>query len=253
MKTLKQLYNWFFLSPSCENMKISDWKIPLRVAPIKESDKYENLEIEYKHFAFAEKNQNWEIEYFRGLKNFLLIKDSDFPPVFIFDNHNHALSFRYEISHSLKSKWQKSLTLIHIDQHSDCRENNNTLKLNRDQNELEKIFDFCNAKCNVGNFVPPAIESWIISDQIQIRSTTAIKNLKIEKNQNFILDIDLDFCLDWINRNKVNQETVKLLKNKFDEIWKSALWITIATSPYFLDQHIAIEIIGTLLNNHLQL
>ena len=103
------------------------------------------------------------------------------------------------------------------------------------------------------NFIPPSLESWIISDQTQIRSTTGLKDLKIEKNQNFILDIDLDFCLDWIDRNKVNQETVKLLKNKFDEIWKSALWITIATNPYFVDQHIAIEIIGTLLNNHLQL
>jgi hypothetical protein len=71
--------------------------------------------------------------------------------------------------------------------------------------------------------------------------------LKIDKNQNYILDIDLDFCLDWVNRNKINQETVKLLKDKFDEIWKSALWITIATSPYFLDQELAIKIVEELL------
>lgn len=250
MKTLKQLYNWFFLSPSCENMKISDWKILLRVAPIKESNKYENLEIKDKHFAFAEKNQNWETEYFHGLKNFLLIKNSDFPPIFIFDNHNHAPVFRY---YTMKQLNKESPILIHIDQHSDCWENNEKLEIDRDEYDLEKVFRFYNEKCNVWNFIPPSLESWIISDQIQIRSTTGLKDLKIEKNQNFILDIDLDFCLDWINRNKVNQETVKLLKNKFDEIWKSALWITIATSPYFLDQHIAIEIIGTLLNNHLQL
>jgi hypothetical protein len=48
----------------------------------------------------------------------------------------------------------------------------------------------------VGNFIPPALESGIITNQIQIRSTTALQNLKIDKNQNYILDIDLDFCLD---------------------------------------------------------
>ena len=109
------------------------------------------------------------------------------------------------------------------------------------------IFRFWNEKCNVGNFITPAIESGIIRNQIQIRSSTALKNLKINKNQNFILDIDLDFCLDWIERNKINNEAVNLLKNKFDEIWKYALCITIATSPYFLNQELAIKIIEELL------
>jgi hypothetical protein len=36
----------------------------------------------------------------------------------------------------------------------------------------------------------------MIGNQVQIRSTTALDNLEIDKNQNFILDIDLDFCLD---------------------------------------------------------
>jgi hypothetical protein len=99
----------------------------------------------------------------------------------------------------------------------------------------------------VGNFIPPAIESWIIRNQTQIRSTTALENLNVNKNQNFILDIDLDFCLNWIDKNKINEETVRLLKNKFDEIWKYALWITIATSPYFLNQELAIKIVEELL------
>jgi hypothetical protein len=99
----------------------------------------------------------------------------------------------------------------------------------------------------VGNFIPPALKSKIITNQIQIRSTTTLQTLKIDKNQNFILDIDLDYCLDWINKNKVNEGTVRLLKNKFDEIWKYALWITIATSPYFLNQELAIKIVEGLL------
>jgi hypothetical protein len=244
MKTIEQLYNWFYLDKESLNSQISAWPTPLWVAPISKVNHYENLEIDGEHFAFAEKNENWEIEYFHGLKNFLWIEKSYFPPVFIFDNHNHAIVFRYNI---INSKKIKNTELIHIDQHSDNRENKNHLELNRKENELEKVFKFCNEECNVGNFIPPAIESWIISNQIQVRSITALQNLKIDKNQNFILDIDLDFCLDWVDRNKINSETVNLLKEKFDEIWNFALCITIATSPYFLNQEEAIKIVEGLL------
>ena len=243
METIEQLYNGFYLDEECENTRISNCKTPLRVAPIKIVDKYQNLKIDYEHFAFAEKNENWEMEYFHGLKNFLQIEKSDFSPIFIFDNHNHAITFRYNIIYIKKFK---NVELIHVDEHSDCRKNENHLELNWDEDELEKVFHFWNKKCNVGNFIPPSIESGIISNQIQIRSTTALKNLEIKRNQNFILDIDLDFCLDWIDRNWVNQKTVKLLKNKFDEIWEYALCITIATSPYFLNQELAIKIIEEL-------
>ena len=244
MKTIEQLYNWFYLDKESANSQICNCSATLRIAPIKKTNNYEPLEIDSGHFAFAEKNGNWEIEYFHGLKNFLRIEKSDFPPIFIFDNHNHAICFRYNIIYSKKIKNTK---LIHIDQHSDCRENKNHLELDWNVNELEKVFSFCNQKCNVGNFIPPAIDSRIISSQIQIRSTTALKNLEIEKNQNYILDIDLDFCLNWIGRNKINKEAVKLLKNKFDKIWKSALCITIATSPYFLNQELAVKIVEELL------
>ena len=243
MKILQQLYNGFYLDKEGVNSKISNCSTPLRVAPIKKVNKYESLKIDYEHFAFAEKNQNWEIEYFHGLKNFLWIEKSGFPPIFIFDNHNHAITFRYNI---ICSKKISDVELIHIDQHSDCWENRNCLKLDWNKKELEMVFKFWNEKCNVGNFIPPAIESGIILKQIQIRSTTALRNLQVNKNQNFILDIDLDFCLDWIDRNWVDQETVKLLKNKFDKIWEYALCITIATSPYFLDQELAIKIIEEL-------
>ena len=239
MKTIEQFYNGFYLNKESANSQISNCQTPLRVAPIKKVDKYENLEIDYEHFAFGEKD-----EYFHGLKNFLWIEKSNFPPIFVFDNHNHAITFWYDIMYDKKFT---DVELIHIDQHSDNRENENLLKLNRKEKELEKVFHFWNEKCNVWNFIPPAIKNRIITNQNQIRSTTALQNLQIHRNQNFILDIDLDFCLDWIDRNKINKEIINLLKNKFDEIWKYALWITIATSPYFLDQELAIKIVGNLL------
>ena len=247
MKTLTQLYNGFYLNKESANSQISNCWSPLRVAPLDKMDGYKKLEIDYEHYSFAEKNKDWEIEYYHGLKNFLLIEKTNTPPIFIFDNHNHSITFRYNIIYTKKIDNAK---LIHIDQHSDCRENKNHLQLNRKESELKKVFEFCNMKCNVWNFIPPAIKSGIISDQIQIRSNTALKELNINKISNFFLDIDLDFCLEWINRNKINQESIKLLKNKFDNIWKSSIWITIATSPYFLNQELAISIINNLLDDY---
>ena len=241
MKTIEELYWGFYLNKECANSQISDWLNPLRVAPIKKINNYEDLKIDYEHFAFGEKN-----EYFHWLKNYLRLEKSNFPPIFIFDNHNHSITFRYNIIYSKKLK---NIELIHIDQHSDSRENKNHLELSWEENELENVFNFCNERCNVWNFIPPTIETWIIWNQTQIRSSFALNNLKINKNQNFILDIDIDFCLDWIDRNKINLETIDLLKSKFNIIWKNALCITIATSPYFLKQELAIDIINNLLYN----
>lgn len=243
MKWIEQYYNWFFLSVDSANNKLADCLEKLRVAPIKKVSKFEPLSIEDKYFAFAEKNKNWELEYFHWLKNFLLIDNPSLPPIFIFDNHNHALFFRY-----YTILGEKNIKLIHIDQHSDNRQNNNKLNLNNSESNSDIIFHFSNELCNVGNFIPPAIKSNIISSQIQIRSHTALKELKINKNQNFILDIDLDFCLSWINKDKIDENNVTLLIQRFKEISPSAACITIATSPYFLNQGIAIKLANQLIH-----
>ena len=241
MKTIENLYSWFFLTKTCANMAVSNCTKKLWVAPINKLKSYKTPEINDQYFVFAERNTFWNIEYFNWLKNFLLIDGLNSPTTFIFDNHNHALLFWYYIAYKQKLK---NIELIHIDQHSDCWENKNHLELNWDENELEKVFNFCNKKCNVWNFIPPALESWIRSNQIQIRSTSALHNLTLNKDYQFILDIDLDFCLNWVNRDKINKDTIEILKNKFNEIWKNALWITIATSPYFLNQELAIDILN---------
>jgi hypothetical protein len=57
MKTIEELYNGFYLDKKSANSKISNCLNPLRVAPIKKVSNYENLQIDYKHFAFAEKNE----------------------------------------------------------------------------------------------------------------------------------------------------------------------------------------------------
>lgn len=245
MDTLVQLYNWFYLDQTCENTKISNCKNNLWVAPIKYQNSHEWLKINDSKYAFAEKNKDGNVEYFHGLNRFLVIEKENTPPMFIFDNHNHAPVFWY---FTIKQYYSYATTLIHIDQHSDSRENANELNLDIEKDELDKVFHFYNEKCNVWNFITPSLQSWLISSQIQVRSISALQKLTIKNGRPYILDIDLDFCLKWINRNKIDDEIINILKNKFDELYNSMLCITIATSPYFLNQDLAIDIINTILS-----
>lgn len=238
MKTIEQLYRGFYLNSESANSQISNCQNPLRVAPIKKVNNYENLEIDYEHFAFAEKNENWKLEYFHGLKNFLRVEKSDFPPIFIFDNHNHAITFRYNIIYTKKIK---NAELIHIDQHSDCWENKNHLELNWNENELKKVFEFWNEKCNVWNFILPAIELWLINTVEQINTEYKLLNFQTDKN-NIILDVDLDFRAPEMGIEK-HLKTIEKIK----ELISKSNIVTIATSPYFLDQKVAIPIIDGLL------
>ena len=50
-----------------------------------------------------------------------------------------------------------------------------------------------------------------------------------------------------MNRDKIDENNVTLLINKFKEISPYATCVTIATSPYFLNQEIAINIIEKLI------
>lgn len=247
MNDLKNYYSWFFLSEDSPNFQISFSNQKLRVAPLLIEKIYSTPSIEKELFAFAEKNQKNKIEYFHWLKNFKLIFTQQESPIFICDNHNHVLWFRYHIIKQNNLLW-KETTLIHIDQHSDCRENKNNIILNPTINQSNDFLDFSNNKCNVWNFIPPAINCWLISNQIQIRSQDSLQKLdtNTQKNQNYILDIDLDFCLSWIDRNKIDENLVKLLKKKFQELRYKVICTSIATSPYFLNQNLAIDILDKL-------
>ncbi len=139
-------------------------------------------------------------------------------PVFIVDNHNHALKFRQE--------WDKwwPMTLIHIDQHSDAA-------------------ILVNEETNVGNFITAAVKSWIVDNVIQIRSDYALKHFNFQNILNFpniIVDIDMDF--------RVEKENIESDFEIVREIMKQAKIITIATSPYFMDQTQAISLIKQLLH-----
>jgi len=211
--------------------------------------------------------ENWSIKQFHWLKNLIQIKWSN---TYIIDNHNHALYYRYKSY--LENNFNKWLTLIHIDQHSDMAEANSEIDINKEE-DLNYIAQYTNKVCNVWNFIIPAIHSWLIKEIIQIRTEESLLNFDLEKllntlttpnkksNQSlrtkwsnlnqktiyqpsaFILDIDLDFRDPkmWI------QQTHQTIK-KVQELIQSASITTIATSPYFIDQNLAISLAKQILN-----
>jgi hypothetical protein len=216
---------------------------PLWVAPLLQVSSFAEipakLDIEDTHFAFAERGKNGDLQMFHGLKNFLYIpKSSDTPALYLFDNHNHALFFRYReylTTHTLCS-------LLHIDQHSDIKENSHQLPVDLLQTERSlEVFRFVQRSTHVGNFIQPALQAGLISEMIPILSEYALKHIEMPIKP-YILDIDLDFWAPEMG----NQLSFSL--PLVQQLIKKAVCVTIATSPYFLKQERAIALVKDMLS-----
>ena len=247
--------------------------------------------------------RNWKIIEYKWLKNFIEINNNVISSkwnesrnplknkkaisplqskwqnqtIYIIDNHNHALYFRYK--EYFNWNIQKWCNLIHIDQHTDMNENKFHITLpspgsaptiarvlltgevgwGKLENLLSDIiFHFTNYKCNVWNFIKPAIEEWLIWNITQINTEYSLLNIKFSPlcwkhergdrgdflhTQIEILDIDLDFRAPEMSIQKY-QKTIDITKT----LIQNSRVVTIATSPYFLDQNLAIKIIKDLFN-----
>ena len=183
--------------------------------------------------VFNEIDENIEIKA-KGLKNMVKYSIED-KEIYIFDNHNHALYFWIK---SLKfNKFNKGCKLVHIDQHKDMREPEN---YNVDMNDIDDVFRYTNDVLNVGNFIQPALKHNIFSEVIIIDSSYGF-NLDIQGE--FVLDIDLD-----IFSKDMEYISYDLRINKIKELIKKAKVITIASSPFFIDQEYAIKVLKELFN-----
>ena len=212
----------------------------LWVAPLMEVRSFaeveKNLTIDEEHFAFAEQKGK-----FYGLKKFL-----KYGNVYIFDNHNHALFFWYQ--HYLQTK--KVCKVVHIDQHSDMWENQYSLPDEVLEADCSgEVFQFVQRYCNVGNFLQPALKSGLVSEVVQVitppalRATSSFAELGTgsDREENYVLDMDLDFFAPEMGVSFLDC----LLKLR--ELMDGAECMTIATSPYFLEQGRAVEMVKKLM------
>lgn len=153
--------------------------------------------------------------------------------VYLFDNHNHSFFFWCKALKEKKIK--KGIKLVHIDQHKDTREAEN-YDVNIDN--LEDVKRYTNEVLNVGSFIKPALYHKIFDELDIIDSTYSMKK---EVEGEYVLDIDLDFFskdMDYIDLDW------KL--DKVSEYIQGADIITIATSPFFIEQERAIDVLKML-------
>lgn len=188
--------------------------------------------------TFIEIDEKWIEQVYFWLKNFIKTNWNKVP-VYIFDNHNHAFYFWCEaLNNWVINKW---INLIHIDEHSDTRNPDNFID-EKDLNNLNKVYEYTNYKLNVWNYISPAIKSELIWNLYKITGESEI--LSFDENilkEDFILNLDLDFFspnMDYISYNLKRDFILRIAK-------KSRL-ITIATSPYFIDQKKALEVLRDL-------
>ena len=194
--------------------------------------------------TFAEFDENENIITYTWLKHMYHIKQispytSYDIPIYIFDNHNYALYF-------WATQFAKNIhpaPVIHIDQHADLAVPQTALSTNIDRhNDLATIAHYTTHVCNVGNFIYPARESWIISECIWIKNEYTLDTMfhELTSKSSYILDIDLDFWAPemWTNHHT----TIPLVQ----QLIKKASLVTIASSPYFLDQHLALQLLSCL-------
>ena len=168
-----------------------------------------------------------------GIKNMVEYDTEDGKKVYIFDNHNH--SFYFWMRSLKEGLFTQGCILVHIDQHKDTR-----VPPDYDVNidDLDDVFRYTNEVLNVGSFIKPAMEHKVFSDLIIMDSTYSLKE-KVEGE--YVLDIDLDMFstdMDYIP-----------FRDRFDrtqELIKGAKVITIASSPYFIEQDKAIRVLKEL-------
>jgi hypothetical protein len=232
-KTIYDFYNGFYIDQLAGNnaFSYSDRKNKrIYVSPLisgQLSDLVIGDEIVFSEIEDgAEKNR-------KGLRNFIhwSVKNKD---IFIFDNHNHA--FFFWIWGWLQGKINTGSILVHIDQHTDMRKPSTPFRKKLDDNlTLDEIFQHTNYELNVGNFIQPAVDVGLFSSIEMINTTKSFNNSIPER---YILDIDMDIFapeLDFMDNQK------KMIK--IQSYIKKASFITIATSPYFIDQSLAIKYI----------
>lgn len=180
----------------------------------------------------------------KWLKNFYQLKWNQ-KDIYLFDNHNHAFYF-WNQARIQWIIWKNSL-LYHIDEHSDMRKSERMLDKKYIGN-MQKIFEYTNFELNVWNYIIPAIEIWCINEVIQIRNENNLLDYEKQKkiiHNDIILNLDLDFFepnLDYIDYN--------LKKKVILDIAKKAKIITVASSPFFINQDLAIKVFKDLFFNN---
>ncbi len=184
--------------------------------------------------AFSEVDAGREINQ-RGLAQFIYWQRGE-KDIFIFDNHNHA--FFFWLAGLRSGRIRPGGVLRHVDQHTDMRQPPAAPPFSIENVDLNVAFAYTNRVLNVGNFIRPALELGLFSGVEIVDSSVAFAAPAAHCP---VLDLDLD-----IFSEEMRYLDEAVILGKIREYLRFAQFITIATSPYFMNQPAAIRWIGRL-------
>lgn len=157
-------------------------------------------------------------------------------PTVVTDNHNHAFYFWHEAR--ADGRLDPQATLVHIDQHRDMR----VPERGYSGATLEDAFEYTNFHLNVGNYIVPAQRAGIVGDMQMVTSEEALRDASYASRGNKIVNIDLDFFAPEMSYIDFESAAAFIAAHL-----TTASLVTIATSPFFIEQPRAIARLHQLL------
>lgn len=178
--------------------------------------------------VFEDLDEHGVLQSCRGLQHFVETTWRGVPTVIV-DNHNHVFYFWYEALE--RGLLQPGATLIHVDQHKDMRPAPEPYV----HEGLESAINMANQVLNVGNYIRPAMEQGLIGEVQLVTGELALEDMSFLEHDNKILNIDLDYFAPElaIDFDKARHFIERHLEG--------ASLVTIASSPFFIEQGVAIE------------
>lgn len=151
-------------------------------------------------------------------------------PTVVVDNHNHAFYFWFEAL--LEGQLRPGATLVHLDQHRDTRSPERSFN---PASTLTDAFHYTNFHLNVGNYIVPAQQAGVVGETLLVTGEDGLHNFTLAGRENTILNLDLDFFAP-----EMSYVDFELAQRFVDRYRPTASLITVATSPFFIDQQRAI-------------
>lgn len=186
--------------------------------------------------AFEDFDEHGTLQSCRGLAHLIRTEWAGVPAVVV-DNHNHAFYFWWEAR--LGGGLERGATLIHVDQHRDTR----VPERPYEGRTLEDAFAYTNFHLNVGNYVVPAQQCGVVGGMQLVTSGEALGDLSLAAQRNKILNIDLDFFAP-----EMSYVDFGLAARFIAAHLATASLVTIATSPFFMEQAEAIRVLQRLVS-----
>jgi hypothetical protein len=184
--------------------------------------------------VFSDEDEFGVLQECKGLEAFIRTSWEGVPMVVV-DNHNHVFYFWMEAY--LAGKFPGGASLVHVDGHKDMREPAQMYL----GTSLEEAFEYTNFGLNVGNYIVPAMKAGLVSEAQFVTSEVELENGVFFGKAPKILNLDLDFFapeLDYIDFEKAKRFILRHARE--------ASLITVATSPFFITQERAIQVLHRL-------